>query len=268
MSLTRRDFLAASSVIAGFHLLGCDEPGVVVVVGDAPCTVAPWVKLALDRMKREERPGLFLRVPSSTSDREALGQALLNAIDLERSEARVIFVEAVVVCVDARTYAQLFRTAPPGEQVALVSPAGIRVDGIARLPSDAVLALGDLLHGPEDARLEERAKALRGTLPSVALTAVERVDVDEIPHHLPAAAPLVAIAFRKGDAQRRERLDIALRRWLQDPEFHDVDLPYGVEGRRPEITSSCGGGGCLFTGACGMACIPDRAREFIRFLSG
>ncbi len=268
MSTTRRRFLLQAG-------------SAPLVLGLGACGSEPdWLGPALERMEREGRLGLVIRLPADPDRRCALGHALVDLLERRDLDVREMLLEADFLCLGDRAIRSL-RGPSSGGGLLLIDARGTIMDACAlEDPWDLGAQARRLLHGGSGERLEVRARAARTKCSPEAIEAFERstrdpvADVDLARTH---AASLVPLLVR----ERAQRDDLPRSEWAErvlaahadsvEGRRSDFRLPYGAETR----AGPRGGDPCCLERrrppsscmACGMAFVAPRAREFVRFLS-
>ncbi|HEX7898408.1 MAG TPA: hypothetical protein VF950_11655 [Planctomycetota bacterium] len=202
------------------------------------CSRAPsWFGEALIKMRREGKPGLVLRLPRDPKGRCRIGHALAWILEREDVDGLEVAHQAVILCLEDPGVRSLLSGARDGEDLLLIDADGTVLDG-RRLDeeSDLTELAGELLDGPKLSRLKARA----GTNELSRLVLESREDQD------------------------LEEKIVALGKGTPPP------LPYGAS-LEPGAARKCGedpacryGQAC---GACGLAVITPRSREFVKFLA-
>ena len=260
MPLSRRDFLRSTAMIAGL--------GEVCAADTSPRTALPsWGLAACRRMKEEEKCGVAIRVPEALAERRSLGRALTRLTWTRDEEPRELFALAVWVCLPART----FDAIAPRATFALLEPTGrVRSQGRLALDSDLIVAAADGLFA-DSAALCDRAITLKNGATAAERAALDRLEAGDISllARNGRLMPLIVWARRTtARPARAARLMEVIDAYFGKPGTGlDRRLPYGL--LTGDGAGSCGSPdeeGPPRGVACGMACLPDYARHFVRFL--
>ena len=276
MKTTRRRFIRQTggfSLLLGFPSLGCRR------------VPAPdWLEEGLARMRKQNKPGVVLRVPTEKKKRCLLGHQLAHYMNSRKPDVHEIFCEAVFMCLESATVADHIQGARKSETVILIDVDGYAQAGAPALtlgkPYDEdsfAVTLRSLLHGPGNQRLVARAEALRRKTPVAVVKALDELktgpDLEILEKHAGSILPLLVRARLEADTKDRE----AKVRRIIEKHFADANvkkrgprLPYGVE-VRPDM-GGCGdrceeGDPNRGAVACGMAMMVPGSREFVKFLT-
>jgi hypothetical protein len=248
--MDRRTFLkltGGSALFIGLQpLLGQDEK-------------QDWMRLALERMKKENKPGVAILVPAEYGAQRELGRKLLALLQTESDDVMEILCEAVFVCVRGEFPGR------DGDTAALFDLEGRRIEGLRLDLERFAEQMGGLLHGQ---RLEERARVLRKDFP---METFEKLggDLEEadqaaavLDRHADRFLPLyvwMRIEMKPGIA--RDRLRAAIRRYFGkgQPDENGPRLPFGTKvvehrgcGEDPQSK-------------CGRASVSGPAKKFLQF---
>jgi hypothetical protein len=265
----------AGAAVAGLSTLGCDGPATVPGSQDGAGSAPRKPKFlldALERMRKENKPGIALRLSSDLQSRHP-GQDLEALLNREKSEYREMFAEIVFVCLQSPVLQAHLKGADPGHSLVLFDVEGRAEAGMAFTYSEdcdrfARAAL-DLAHGPNLERLKRRAdEILRKADPATieALSRLGNAEGDRAPdsvvlfQEVPRIAPL--LVFR-----RLEATSAPLKEWLGGIlDFYvgyssPAPLPYGVElaAQKQVDRDPCP--------TCGMAFIQPASRTFVKYLT-
>ena len=275
MRLGRREFLGASSAIFGLHLLGCDEPGPTVVLtppspvtDTSPTPAAPqpeWVNQGLAQMKSTGKPGVVLRIPADLAKRRALGSAIMNLVS--RGDG-VLLAETIFICATASTFA------PKSPHAAvLIDCEGRVIDGTSPdwSTGSAEADLRQLVHGKDNARLRQRAKAAYDASDATLRRAMDGGELRPTWENAARILPWLILESIEGKSESRGTATYILGRHVATIAV-DARLPFGIVGKH---AGGCGGSvddeappeeqGRLF--ACGRGAMNAEARVFAHFLA-
>lgn len=239
--MNRRDFLKTAGGLG--LILGL--PSLTLGQEESP----EWLRQALARMKKENKFGIAIRVPSDPDARATLAARLLELVESEKDEAVQLLCSAVLVCLGDKTF--------PGrddEGIALFDDSGKRVDGAKSI--DSLFAL-------IEKRLETRAAALRtdeirATIENLSGDLEESSKAAaELEKLAPTIAPLLVFEARRTEGVVRDHLRAVLLRHATPA----ARLPYGVECRE---RTGCGSDSMS---KCGMSRVPGPGRKFLHFLA-
>lgn len=221
--MKRRDLLRAAAALPGLYVLGCSR---------APS----WFNEALARMRSEGKPGLVLRLPADPKLRCRYGHSLWWLMEDDEASSVEISRQAVFLCLEDEATRALLSGARDGEDLLLIDPDGVVLDG-RRLddPIGLSAAAVELLDGPKLARLRARA----GTNPVSRLVLQHKETVD---------------------AKLEDEIS-ALAKAGPAPLPYGASIQAGV--MRCAENKDCTHGTC---GACGLAVMTAGSREFVKFL--
>jgi len=246
---------------------------------------------ALARMRAENKHGVVIRIPSSPERRHNPGHGLAYALSQDRIETREAFSEVVIVCLESRVVQTSIASAGSDHDLILFNEDGRAEAGRSfnyeegwNELSAAILALA---HGPGNARLKERAAAIRAKTDPGVLAALDRfgttpndLDADKA-LLLQEAARLMALLLHTLDVERSPRRHDAVRALIDayfassKPGAPGPRLPFGVE--LGPAAGGCGDDPCReqpprrkdyeISVACGMARVTANSRSFVRYLT-
>jgi hypothetical protein len=266
MEIDRRGFL---KTLAGVPLvLGLPS----LLRGQDKVDGPAWFGKALERMKKENKPGVVIAIPEDRPERFNLGIALARLIEQGDEGVHEILCEAVFVCASAK----LVRDAREGETVIVIDVDGRRVEGAKLDLKDFTKILQPLLHGEKNERLRERAGAIRKKTDEKVLAALKRIDSDSGDERDEATALLeknaegivALLVFERLTAEepeRRARLRTVIKHHFEtfDTKKPGPQLPYGTELRE---RTGCGDDSDTPV-KCGMGSVPENGRKFLRFVT-
>jgi hypothetical protein len=245
-------------------------------------------------MRAENKHGVAFRIPANPERRHNPGHGLAYALGQNRIETREAFSEVVIVCLESRVLQTYIASADPDHDLVLFNEDGRAEAGRPfnyeagwNELSAAILALA---HGPGNARLKERAAAIRAKADPGVLAALDRLgmtpnDLDADKALLQQEAPrLMALLLHTLDVERSPRRHNALRavRAVIDAYFASSKpgavgpkLPFGIE--LGPFEGGCGRDPCReqasrkqdyeISVACGMAMVTPDTRSFVRYLT-
>lgn len=297
MSIPRRAFLLQTgTAIAGFSAIGCDAGDATPVSGQGAPALPPPEKPrtlidALERMRAESKAGVAVRIPETPEKRHHPGHGLVHALNQDRPDTRGLFSEVVVVCLESRVLQSHIDSANPNHDLVLFSGDG-RAEAGRSFNYEAdwsrlTAAVLGLAHGPEGARLKQRAASIRSATNPDTLTALDRLGTN--PGELGAdkalllqEAPRIMVLLVEALDQARTP---ARQKALQDvidqsfasstPSAPGPKLPFGME--LGPFSGGCGEDPCREQAprksdydiiiTCGMARATPNSRSFVRYLT-
>jgi hypothetical protein len=246
-----------------------------------PATPDQLMSRALERMKRERKPGVVLVVPKEPERAAALSDSLTALVLSRRAEAHQVLCEAVYVCLPAADVAKRFPRREPGWTAILLDETGRQIAGDVLAFDDTFAAqFSELLHGPHGRLLRERAAAHRKAMGPERCATFDRLvtalshdnpktrewATDQLGSFSPTASAALAEAARTTDsAEARLRLKgVFTRQYLAAA--YDQPGPRAVLGAEwtqevRQVRVEREPAPCM---ECGMARAPARSRSFIR----
>ena len=279
---TRREILKSASlapIVFGLAALGCrHEPVGVRGKPWSPTKDGPpsWWNQAYEWTKGGKRVGVAIRIPKDRAVAKALGTNLVDLCARGTLDERLLFAEAVFVCLSDAQIEALVKGAKPEDDAFVFDDRPHRIDGAAISAADAAdrTGLGEtlraLVEGPKGEKLAALAAERRAAATKEQLESYDRLPIDEsgsMSYEFPDALWPALYQERRttADGARRAKIDAAVSRGLDArlmPRVN-VEQPYGVE-------MSSEGGGCGGLGsnvACGMAMPTPSSYRFIGYLT-
>jgi hypothetical protein len=290
MDMNRRTFLIQSGSAIGVLGLGylLVEPpeGPTPSPGDAkpPSHRKPptaLLKAALERMAREQKPGIAIRIPKNPDRRHTAGHTLLYYLNQMDSGSLRLFAQTVVICLESAAFDDEFAGANPKHEIILFDASRRAESGIAfdfeQGWQGFVPALLALVQGDGDRRLSARAASIREKSPAELMEALDRLSTEAERAQVAAQASRMAPLLVYEELQptqefRRKALGEILRQYVESASPTDPGprLPFGIQ-------AGAARGGCgdscqerpepHMVAACGMARVRPSDRDFVRYLA-
>ena len=289
---SRRDLLKAAGlapIVFGFAALGCrGDTSPPESNGRAPRgkpwtpkdgPPAGWIE-ALTAARDGGKPCVALRIPAEPRVAKALGSTLVDLCARGTLDQRLLFVEAVFVCLTNAQVAALIGGAGASDDAMLFEAQGTlakRIDGAAVPEAHARdrgrlgAALRALVEGANGERLAARAVERRRGATKEQLALLDPLPLGGdggLAYEFPGSLIPVLLDERRttSDPARRGRIDAALGKPL-DARLRwggiVADRPYGVD--YASEGGGCGGGDSNI--ACGMAMPIPSSYRFLGFLT-
>lgn len=242
-------------------------------------------------MRAERKPGIAVRIPENPEKRHNPGHGLAHTLSKDRPDSG-LFSEVVVVCLESRVVQSHIAAADPNHELILFNEDG-RAEGGRPFNWEAdwnglAAAMLGLAHGPDMARLNQRAAAVRKTTRADILAALDRLgtsqgNLDADKALLIGEAPRIMALLLQALNQartpaRHDALQDVIDRSFESsaPSSPGPKLPFGMELGPFEV--GCAEDYCreqapppkrdyVIVVSCGMARITPNSRSFVRYLT-
>jgi hypothetical protein len=270
-SYDRRTFLAQAAtlpLIYGIDVLSVQEPK----SSEEPA----WLGQAMARMKETGRWGIVLVLPASPDVRGQLRHTLwaITAFDNEDLEAHRLFCEAVFMVMTPELARKRFDQKDAVSRI-LLSPEGLEITSdkvdlsMVGDPVGFAASFSQFIHGDNNQRLIERARAMEKAMAPEVKDAVSKLGSESEDERLQSAIVLIRkvegitpflvyVAETSNIPRRRIQAKNLLTSYFGSlrPDAAGSKVPFGCTG--PHHWDPCR--------SCGMGRVPERSRMFLRFL--